>query len=538
MNHSKSRAGIPAPFKRLPCQAAAGLAVAFDLVSPPGLLIPPEFSMSFAKLDEHGRKIEALEHALAILGADEATHMAVGGGEKRAEAMSTLAGIHHRQATLPEITDWIAAAEGEALNEEQQAALRELKRNYTNLTCLPPEFVERQTKARMRSEQLWRDLRAKNDWAGFLPSLEGVIALVREEAQLRASVLGLEPYDALMEQYDPGHRAADIKPVFDELKAFLKDFLPKALSAQEQRLAKAPLRPLAGPYAVEKQRELGLAMMGAVGFDFTHGSLSVSHHPFCGGVPTDVRITTRYKTSDFLSALMGVLHETGHALYEQNLPREWSHWPLGKARGMAMHESQSLFVEKQIGRNPAFWQWALPLVEQHLGEAWSMDDILPHVHRVERGLIRVDADEVTYPLHVILRFELERDLVAGRLAAADLPEAWDAKMRDSLGLSTIDNPADGPMQDVHWPAGIVGYFPSYTLGAMMAAQQWAAIRKRHPSVDADLAAGKFDAITEWRREHIWKQASRYSTPELLERATGDKLDAAHFTAHLEARYGK
>ena len=494
--------------------------------------------MSFAKLDELGRKLEALEHALAILGADEATHMAVGGGEKRAEALAVLAGIHHRQATAPEIADWIEAAEGESLNDDQQAALREFRRTYTNLTCLPAEFVERQTKARMRSEQLWRDLRPKNDWAGFLPSLEGVVALVREEASLRAEALGLEPYDALLEQYDPGNRAADIGRVFAELKSFLLGFVPQALAAQEERLAKTPLRPLTGPYSMDRQRELGLAMMAAIGFDFTHGSLSVSHHPFCGGVPTDVRITTRYKTSDFLSALMGVLHETGHALYEQNLPREWSHWPLGKARGMAMHESQSLFVEKQLGRNPAFWEWALPVVEQHLGESWTKQEILAHVHRVEPGLIRVDADEVTYPLHVILRFELERDLVSGHLSVADLPEAWDARMRDYLGLSTIDTPQDGPMQDVHWPAGLFGYFPSYTLGAMMAAQQWAALRKLHPHVNDEIAAGKFDTVNEWRRKNIWSQASRYSTPELLERATGENLNAAHFEAHLKARYGK
>ena len=493
--------------------------------------------MSFAKLDELGRKLEALDHTLAILGADEATHMAVGGGEKRAEAMSVLAGIHHRQATAPEIADWIDAAEREALTEEQQAALREFSRHYINLTCLPPEFVESQTKARMRSEQLWRDLRPKNDWAGFLPALEGVIALVREEAALRANVLGLEPYDALMEQYDPGNRAADIAPVFEDLKTFLLGFVPQALAVQEERLAKTPMRPLGGPYPIDRQRELGLAMMGALGFDFTHGSLSVSHHPFCGGVPTDVRITTRYKTTDFLSALMGVLHETGHALYEQNLPPEWSHWPLGRARGMAMHESQSLFVEKQIGRNPAFWEWALPLVKRHLGEAWTRQEILAHVHRVEPGLIRVDADEVTYPLHVILRFELERDLVAGRLAVADLPEAWDAGMRAYLGLSTIDIPQDGPMQDVHWPAGLFGYFPSYTLGAMMAAQQWAAFQRLNPSADDEIAGGKFDAVNEWRRRNIWSQASRYSTPELIERATGEKLNAAHFEAHLKARYG-
>ncbi|EKF18908.1 carboxypeptidase M32 [Nitratireductor pacificus] len=493
--------------------------------------------MSFRKLDELGHRLAALEHALAILGADEATHMAPGGGEARAEAMSALAGMAHRQASAPEIGDWISAAETEDLNPEQQTAVAEFRRHYVNLTALPTEFVERQTRTRMRCEQLWRDLRAKGDWAGFLPALEGVIELAREEASLRAGVLGLSPYDALMEQFDPGNRVADIAPVFAELKAFLVDFVPKALEVQERRREKHPLRPLSGNYPIERQRELGLAMMTAVGFDLTRGSLSVSHHPFCGGVPTDVRITTRYRTTEFLSSLMGILHETGHALYEQNLPRQWAHWPLGKARGMAMHESQSLFVEKQIGRNPAFWEWALPVVEKHLGEAWSKDEILAHVHHVERGLIRVDADEVTYPLHVILRFELEQDLISGALEARDLPEAWDQKMRDYLGLSTIDAPQDGPMQDVHWPSAAFGYFPSYTLGAMIAAQQWAAIEKEIPDVEAQFAKGQFDAVNAWRNDRVWSQASLWSTPELIERATGEPLNAAHFTAHLEARYG-
>ena len=494
-------------------------------------------TMSFAKLDDHCRRLQGLEHALAILSADEATHMAVGGGEKRAEAMSTLAGLHHRQASAPEVADWLAAAETEELNEEQRAALRELGRSYVNLICLPTEFVERRTRATIRCEQLWRDLRPKNDWADFLPALEGVVAIVREEAALRSAALGLPPYDALMEQYDPGNREAEIAPLFAELKKFLVGFVPEALAVQEERLAKSPLKPLSGVYPVERQRELGLALMAAIGFDFTRGSLSVSHHPFCGGVPTDVRITTRYRTTDFLSAVMGTLHETGHALYEQNLPEAWSHWPLGKARGMAVHESQSLFVEKQIGRNPAFWRWALPLVERHLGEAWNLGDILAHVHHVGRGLIRVDADEVTYPLHIILRFDLERALVAGSLAPADIPEAWDAAMREMLGLSTLDIPRDGPMQDVHWPAGAFGYFPSYTLGAMMAAQQWAAIARDDGKLDGELANGRFGTLSDWRRRQIWSQGSRYSTPELMQRATGEPLNAEHFTNHLRARYG-
>ena len=497
--------------------------------------------MSFQKLDELGRKLEALEHALSILGADEATHMAVGGGEKRAEAMANLAGMYHAQSTAPEIADWIAAARDEDLDGDRKLALDEFERNYLNATCLPTEFVERRTAATMRSEQLWRELRPRGDWDSFLPALEGVVALVREEAALRSAALNLAPYDALMDQYDPGNRVADIDPVFADLKGFLKDFVPEALAVQEARLARRPRKPLNGPYPVEKQRELGLAAMRAIGFDFTHGSLAVSHHPFCGGVPTDVRMTTRYRTDQFLFSLMGVLHETGHALYEQGLPKEWSHWPLGKARGMGIHESQSLFVEMQLARSREFWEFALPLIHLHLGEdaipGWEIDDILNEVNFVERGYIRVDADEVTYPLHVILRYELEQELVAGKLEASQIPEAWDAKMTEYLGISTIDDPKDGPMQDVHWPAGSFGYFPSYTLGAMIAAQLGAAMARDLPDMREQVRRGDFAAINQWRADRIWSQASRHSTPDLIARATGEPLNADHFKAHLKRRYG-
>jgi len=494
--------------------------------------------VSFQKLDDLGRKLESLEHALSILGADEATHMAVGGGEKRAEAMANLAGMYHAQATAPEIADWIEAARPES--EDQRLAIAEFKRQYVSATCLPTEFVERKTAATMRSEQLWRELRAKGDWDSFLPALEGVIALVREEAQLRADATGLAPYDALMDQYDPGNRTAQLDPLFADLKTFLKGFVPEALAAQEARLAHRPRKSLNAPYPIERQRELGLAAMRAVGFDFTHGSLAVSHHPFCGCVPTDVRMTTRYRTDEFLSSLMGVLHETGHALYEQGLPKDWSHWPLGKARGMGIHESQSLFVEMQLARSPEFWQFALPLVHQHLGPdaipGWEVADVLNEVNFVERGYIRVDADEVTYPLHVILRYELEQDLVNGQLEASQIPQAWDAKMTDYLGISTILDPKDGPMQDVHWPGGAFGYFPSYTLGAMIAAQQWATLEQAQPSLRADIAKGDFTGVNQWRSEHIWSQGSRWSTPELITKATGQPLNADIFKAHLKRRY--
>ena len=434
--------------------------------------------MSFAELDHLCRRLEALGHAQSMLGVDEAVNMPDGGAEKRAEAMSVLASMSHEMATAPHIAEWIDRAENEDLDAAQKAAVAEFKRSYINRTCLSSDFVARQVGAAMRCEQLWRQLRAKNDWTDFLPSFENIVALAQEEAARRSDVLKLSPYDALVEQYDPGSRSAEIARVFADLKGFLAGFIPEALEAQARRRAKHPLKAFAGPFPIEKQKALGLELMKAVGFDFHHGRLDISHHPFCGGVPSDVRMTTRYRTDEFLSSLMGILHETGHGLYEQNLPHDLSHWPSMRARGMAMHESQSLFQEMQLSRRPEFWEFALPKAREILGlQDVNIDDLLAHVHRMERGFIRVDADEATYPLHVILRFEIEQELVTGKLAAKDVPEVWDAKMREYLGLSTAGNYKDGPMQDVHWPSGAFGYFPSYTLGAMMAAQQWAAVER-------------------------------------------------------------
>jgi carboxypeptidase Taq len=496
--------------------------------------------MSFQKLDDLCRQMSALDHAQSMLGADEATHMAPGGGGDRADAMARLAGMTHRMTTASEVGDWLDAAT-DGGDGEKAAALREFGRVRAARMALPAEFVEKQMAARLRSEQLWRTLRPSGNWKSFLPSLANVIGLAREEAAMRAAQSGLDPYDALIEQHDPGTRAAAIEPHFARLKQFLGEFLPVALAAQKRRRAKLSRRgelKRAGKtnYSIEGQRQLGLAAMAATGFDFTHGSLSVSHHPFCGGVPSDVRITTRYRDDDFLSSFMAILHETGHALYEQGLPAKWAHWPNGKARGMAMHESQSLFVEKQIGRNPAFWRFALPLVKKHLKLDWSRARAVYEAQKVTRGFIRTEADEVTYPLHVILRFELERDLFAGRLRPADIPEAWDARMQAYLGLTTLDNPKDGPMQDVHWPAGVFGYFPSYTLGAALAAQQWAAVARKHRDIEDDLAAGRFTRLNRWRRDKIWRKASMHSADRIMKAATGSTLDVEPFIAHLKMRY--
>lgn len=493
--------------------------------------------MTYANLDRLNRKLEALSHAQSILSVDEAVNMPLGGGEARGSAMSTLAGMMHEMAASPEVGEWLSKAEGEDLSPEQRAAIAQARIDYINRTCLSADFVTRRVATCMKSEQAWRTMRARGDWKNYLPIFSEVIALVREEASLRADALKLAPYDAMMEQYDPGNRMAWITPVFTDLKLFLKDFLPEALEVQR---AKPKARPLKGPFPIASQKSLGETLMRAIGFDFNHGRLDVSHHPFCGGVPSDVRMTTRYRDAEFLSSLMGILHETGHGLYEQGLPKQWSHWSVGAGRGMGVHESQSLFTEMQLSRRASFWTFALPHARKAFGKnltGWKVADILRHVHNVRRGLIRVDADEVTYPLHVIMRYELEQQLVTGALAPKDVPDAFNAKMKEYVGLKPTNAMKDGPLQDVHWPAGAVGYFPSYTLGAMMAAQQWATIAKKHPRIEQDVAKGNFEKITTWRAQNIWSKASFHTTPELMTQATGEPLDARYFIAHVKQRYG-
>jgi carboxypeptidase Taq len=494
-------------------------------------------SSSLQQLDAHYRKLESLGHALSMLGVDEAVNMPEGGGAKRAEAMAALSSMYHEMASSAALGEMLEKAEPSS--EEEAAALVESKRSFLNRTCLSPEFVARQTEANLRSEQAWRKLRPSGDWAAFAPILENVVGIAREEAAMRADVLKIAPYDAMIEQYDPGSRMATITPVFKELKTELARIIPQATKAQAIRRSQRPKRELPGPFPIEKQKALGEDLMRAIGFDFEHGRLDVSHHPFCGGVPTDVRMTTRYRTDEFISSLLGILHETGHGLYEQGLPPDWQHWPVGQARGMALHESQSLFVEKQLTLHPVFWDYALVAAKKHLAPAladWSVDDVLAHLHRVEPGYIRVDADEVTYPLHVILRYELEQELIGGDMRVRDIPEAWDAKMRAYLGLSSIDNMKDGPMQDVHWSSGAFGYFPSYTLGALLAAQQWEAIKRRHPDVEGSVRRGDFSIINEWRSKNIWLRGSFLPTPELIENATGSPLSAQSFLRHIKQRY--
>ncbi len=497
--------------------------------------------MSYAALERHQKRLSHLEHLEAIAAWDEATMMSEGGGDARGEALATLRGIIHDESVKPAVGEWVAGAEASAgeLDAWQAANLREIKRAWVRATAIPSALVEASSRAESKSEQAWRKFRSDNDWASFAPLLAEVFAKKREVAQALSERLGLEPYDALLDGFEPGAKSAAIAALFARLGEFLPPFIARVVEKQKSERVVRP----AGPFPIDEQRRLGVELMRRLGFDFRRGRLDVSHHPFCGGVPEDVRITTRYDAADFAKAMMGVLHETGHAKYEQNLPAAWLGQPVGRARSMGVHESQSLFMEMQISRSREFATFVAPLLAEAFPDAarrspgaFEARNLHALQTRVRPSFIRVDADEVTYPCHIILRFEIESALVRGELDVKDIPEAWDQRMTRLLGLSTRGNFKDGCMQDVHWPAGLVGYFPTYTLGALLAAQLFETAAREIPGLSAGLARGDLAPLDAWLREKIWGQASRLETEALVLHATGRALDTSAFERHLERRY--
>ena len=492
---------------------------------------------AYQTLERRFARLSAIGDAIGILGWDTQTMMPDGAAEGRAEQTATLSVLAHELITAPEVGDLLDRAEAEGgLDGWQAANLREMRRAHVHATAVPADLVEATSKAVSACEMMWRSARAESDYTALLPSLREVLRLVREGAQAKGDVLGLSPYDALLDEHDPGSRAARIDALFDDLASFLPGLIQRVLDRQA---SEPPVLRPDGPFPVAAQRALGERMMRAAGFDFTRGRLDVSLHPFCGGANDDVRITTRYDEADFTKALMGVLHETGHALYEQGRPRQWMLQLVGQARGMAVHESQSLIVEMQASRSAEFIGWLAGEVREAFGgtgPAWEPDNLRRLYTRVERGLIRVDADEVTYPAHVVLRYRLEKALVAGDLDLGDLPDAWNAGMRELVG---VEPPNDrlGCLQDIHWPGGGWGYFPTYTLGAMTAAQLFEAACAAEPEVKPALARGDVAPLVGWLRTNVHgKGCKPASADDLLTEATGKPLDAAVFRRHLERRY--
>ncbi|MBL6932723.1 MAG: carboxypeptidase M32 [Rhodospirillales bacterium] len=493
-------------------------------------------SSAYFKLEQRFRRLSVLRDATEALQWDYATMMPSGGGPGRGEQLAELSGVCHGLLNDPEIGDLLDKAQDETtLSPWQAANLKAMRRKWTHATALSKDLVLAYSKACTGCETVWRTARADGDFAAVLPHMETLLSLVRERAAAKAEKLGLCQYDALLDEFEPGGRSADIDVRFAELESFLPEFLNEVL--EKQKIDPAPPMP-EGPFDPEKQRELGLKLMTALGFDFNHGRLDVSLHPFCGGTPDDVRITTRFNENDFSSAIMGVLHETGHGLYQRGLPPDWRYQPVGEALGMGAHESQSLLIEMQVSRSRPFLEFAAPLMRETFdgsGPAWDTSSLYRNLIKVEPDFIRVDADEVTYPLHIILRYRLEKLMIAGDLPLVDLPEAWNDSMKKLLGLDPA-NDREGCLQDIHWYDGAWGYFPTYTLGAMTAAQLYAAALTTRPEILAGIPDGNFKPLLDWLKENVHSLGSSLSAGDMVEQASGKPLNADAFIHHLKSRY--
>lgn len=490
-------------------------------------------SDAYLKLHDTFNRISRLEHLLAIGGWDMNVMMSAKGSSERGEAMAELGLEVQRRLAAPEVGEWLQAAEQQTMGADETANLREMRREYDAATTLPPELNEALSIAGSCCEYAWRTQRRENDWQGFAENLKEVVRLSREKAKRLGQLKGVSRYDALLDEFEPGTRSAELDTMFADLRSWLPGLIDTAMARQQQQ-SPAPLN---GPFATEQQHALALDVMKLLQFDFEAGRLDVSAHPFSGGVPTDSRITTRYDESDFITSLMSVIHETGHTRYEQNLPREFAGQPLGLARSMGVHESQSLSFEMQLGRTDEFISLLVPLVNTHLGTDYDSAALAQLARQVAPGKIRVDADELTYPAHIMLRYEIERGLIEGELEVADIPAAWDERMQQYLGVDTRGDYRNGCMQDIHWTDGAFGYFPTYSLGAIYAAQLFAAARAAHPNLMTDIAKGELTALFDWYKANIWQQGRRYSSQELIKRATGKPVDTADYRKHLETRYG-
>ena len=490
----------------------------------------------YQQLEQEFRRLHAFRGAASILRWDSAVMMPRGSSDLRGEQLAALETESHALLISPRVSRLLERAEAnvQALEDWQSANLREMRRERDHAIATPESLVSRLAKATSRAEMKWIEARQQSDFALFAPHLEEVINLMRDKAGLLGKALHLDPYDALADEFSPGLRSAEIDSIFTALGRRLPGLIHDAIELQ----AKRPPLEITGKFSTAKQRHLANELMKAMGFPFDRGRLDESEHPFTGGAPGDIRITTRFSATDPLTGLMGVLHETGHAMYDVGLPEAWRGQPVGRDRGMAVQESQSLLLEMVICRNRPFLKYLKPLLEKSFGVSgpeWEVENLYRLLTRVRRSLIRVDADEVTYPVHILLRYDLENEILKGELKIKDLPEAWNARMADRLGVRP-SNDAEGCLQDVHWAVGSFGYFPSYAIGAVIAGQLYETLRSERPELDEEIAAGQFGGLFGWLRENVHGLGASLSTPELIKKATDKPLSAAAWLRYIEGKY--
>lgn len=485
------------------------------------------------------RKAALLSSCGAVLGWDRETYMPPGGNAHRAEQLSLLAGQAHEWSTDPVIGELLNQLVDSELTDAEDSDtavnIREIRRSYERNTRLPQKLVEEISRVTALAQQDWANARGKADFAAFAPWLEQIVNLKREEAAAVGFGDGGEPYDALLDEYEPGATSSEVAGVFDALRAELVPLLDDIRGAKRQPDTSI----LERTFSVARQAEFGSAAAAAIGFDFDKGRLDVTTHPFCSGFgPGDCRLTTRYDENFFSSAFFGTLHESGHGIYEQGLLPQYFGTPLGSAVSLGIHESQSRMWENLVGRSKAFWEHFYPQAQSaypaSLGST-TLDDFHFAINSVSPSFVRVEADEVTYNLHIMLRFDLERDLISGRLDPRDVPEAWNARFTSDFGITPEDD-SEGCLQDVHWSAGLFGYFPTYALGNMYAAQFFDAAQKQIGDLRSQFAAGEFEPLLNWLRENIHHHGQRFSAKRLVEVVTGSPLSNAPLMKQLNDRF--
>ena len=469
-----------------------------------------------------------------ILHWDMSTMMPANARSQRADQLAFMAKIKHQILSDPKVNDLINEVDVDLLKDKDKINFIEMKRDHIFTSALPGNLVESISKVSATCEGIWQDARKQSDFSLVQKSLEELLNLNREESIILGEKFSCEPYQAMVQKYEPFANVKEISNVFNDLKLFLIPMIDKIIEKQKTDF----FSPLSEKISSGKQYDIAKKLMKQIGFDFSRGRLDKSEHPFCGGGTEDVRITTRYNESDPFSSLEGVMHETGHAMYELGLPREWQHQPVGRSRGMALHESQSLLVEMQITRSLAFKKFLSNFLHKEYdlkGKEWSSENLYTLGTRVNKTYIRVEADEVTYPLHIILRFNIEQMLFNNSLNVKDLPIVWNEEYKKLFGME-IDNDKNGCLQDIHWFAGLFGYFPTYSLGALASAQFSTFLRKDIGDLDINIENGDFNPLIKWLRKNIHKKGSFFSTNEVLQQVTNSSLNAKYFKKYIENRY--
>jgi carboxypeptidase Taq len=486
---------------------------------------------ALAALTAHLRRTAALEQAAGVLAWDQNTMMPAAGAPARAEQFAALEATLHARRGDPRLPGWLDALDDARLDAAGRANAREARRAHARATRVPAALAEALARAKAEGFAAWLAARAAQDFAGFAPALARVVALTREEAACLTDA-GADPYDALLDRFEPGMTGARVAGLFDRLRPALRD-----LAGRIDGSGRAAPR-IAGAFPAEAQLGLARAAAEAFGYDFARGRLDLSVHPFSEGGRTDARITTRIDPASPFDCLFSTLHEAGHAAYEQGRDPADDLTPAGAAASLGVHESQSRLAENQIGRSRAFAGWLWPRLRAAFGDVGldGPEALYAAANRVEPGFVRTEADEVHYNLHVMMRFDLERALVAGDLAPADLPGAWDDRFEADFGRRPPDL-LRGALQDVHWSEGLIGYFPTYTLGNVYAAELWAAIGRDLPDRDAAVAAGALGGVAGWLGARIHRPGARLAPEALIAAAVGHAPTEGPLVAYLEAKFG-